>query len=67
MLADLGIYPGPVEKVIAQFEKSGRTVPPNPAIDKMRARFGLPPLPPVPMDEIRKLIGNGSEEEEEKN
>jgi heterodisulfide reductase subunit C len=67
MLADEGIYPPSVEKVIDTFEKTGRTVPMNPAIDRMRARFGLPPLPPVPMDEIQKLIdpnGDGEEKEE---
>jgi heterodisulfide reductase subunit C len=56
MLADAGIYPGAVRKVIETFERTGRTVPHNPAIDKQRAKFGLPPLPPVPVDEIRKLI-----------
>jgi len=65
MLADAGIYPSPVRKVIETFERTGRTVPHNPAIDKHRAKFGLPPLPPVPMDEIRKLIELSPEEEEE--
>ncbi|MFQ5790488.1 MAG: 4Fe-4S dicluster domain-containing protein [Acidobacteriota bacterium] len=56
MLADRGIYPSSVKGVIHTFETQGRTVPMNPAIDKNRARFGLPPLPPVPMDEIKELI-----------
>jgi heterodisulfide reductase subunit C len=56
MLADRGIYPAPVEKVIKTFEEFGRTVPPNPAIDRQREKFGLPPLDPVPMDEIRALL-----------
>ena len=64
VLADAGIYPGPVRKVIETFERTGRTVPHNPAIDKQRAKFGLPPLPPVPVDEIRKLIELGPEEED---
>jgi heterodisulfide reductase subunit B len=56
MLADRGIYPDPVEKVIRTFEETGRTVPMNPAVDKQRARFGLPPMPPVPMEEIHPLL-----------
>jgi len=56
MLADLGIYPDPVQKIIKTFEETGRTTPINPAVDRHRAKYGLPPMPPVPMDEIRKLI-----------
>ena len=65
MLADQGIYPRAVQKVIEAFEKTGRTVPYSPAIDRQRAKFGLPPLPEVPVDEIRKLIELSPEEEEE--
>ena len=65
MLADQGIYPAPVQKVIETFEKCGRTVPYSPAIDRQRARFGLPPLPEVPMEEIRKLIELSSAEEDD--
>jgi heterodisulfide reductase subunit C len=61
MLADLGIYPDAVAKVIETFETTGRTTPISPAVDKQRERFGLPPLPPVPMDEIRKLIEPASD------
>lgn len=56
MLADRGIYPDTVKKVIETFETTGRTTPLSPAVDRQRARFGLEPLAPVPMDEIRKLI-----------
>jgi heterodisulfide reductase subunit C len=56
MLADLGVYPPAVERVIQTFETTGRTVPMSPAIDKQRAKFGLPPMPEVPMEEIRKLL-----------
>lgn len=56
MLADRGIYPGPVSKIIKTFEKTGRTVPYSPAIDKQRAKYGLAPLGEVPMDEIRALL-----------
>ena len=56
MLADRGIYPGPVEKIIDMVETTGRTTPLNPAVDRQRARFDLPPLPPVPVEEIQKLI-----------
>ncbi len=57
MMADRGMYPPGVEKVINTFLAEGRTVAMNPAIDKNRARFGLAPLSPVPMDEIAVLIG----------
>ncbi len=56
MLADRGLAPPAAEKVIRTFLTSGRTVPPSPAVDKQRAKFGLPPLPPVPMDEISKIL-----------
>ena len=57
MLADRGIYPPTVEKVIGTFEETGRTTPLSGAVHRQRERFGLPPLLPVPMDEIRALIG----------
>ena len=56
MLADKGIFPNSVERIIATVEKTGRTVPFNPSIDRQREKFGLPPLPEVPMDEIRALL-----------
>lgn len=56
MLADHGIYPDPVEKIIQTFESTGRTTPLSPAVNRLRERFGLPPLSPVPMDEIRRLL-----------
>ena len=56
MMADRGIYPEGIEKVIETFETTGRTVPLSSAIDKQRERFGLPPLAPVPMEEIAILI-----------
>ena len=62
MLADLGIYPPPVAKIIETFEATGRTTPLNPAVDRQRARFDLPPLPSVPMEEIRKLLEPAPEE-----
>ncbi len=62
MLADRGFAPTAVDKVIRTFEETGRTVPPNPAIDKQRAKFGLPPLPPVPMEEITVLFEPAVEE-----
>jgi heterodisulfide reductase subunit C len=65
MLADLGIYPGPVDKVIKTFEETGRTTPISAAVNRQRERFGLPPLPPVPMKEVQALIepaeGKGDE------
>ncbi len=62
MLADMGIYPDPVRRIIETFEAEGRTVKYNPAIDKQRARFGLPPLPKIDMDEINALIEPPEEE-----
>ena len=56
MLADRGFYPPNVEKVIETFETTGRTTPPSPAVDRQRERYGLPPLAPVPMEEIQKLL-----------
>ena len=56
MLADAGIYPDPVAKIIKTFEETGRTTPVNPAVERQRERFGLPPLSDIPMDEIQKLI-----------
>ena len=56
MLADRGLAPTAAERIIQTFEATGRTVPPSPAIDKQRAKFGLPPLPPVPMDEITAIL-----------
>ncbi len=56
MLADQGIYPDNVQRVIKAFEDTGRTAPASKAIDRMREKFGLPPLVPVPMDEIRPLL-----------
>lgn len=56
MLADRGIYPDPVRKVIKTFEETGRTTPLSSAVTRQRERFGLPPLSPVPMDEIRPLL-----------
>jgi heterodisulfide reductase subunit C len=56
MLADRGFVPSTAAKVIKTFVETGRTAPVNPAVDKQRAKFGLPPLAPVPMDEIHKLM-----------
>jgi heterodisulfide reductase subunit C len=59
MLADRGMSPEAVDKVIKTFEGTGRTVAPNPAIDRQRAKFGLPPMPEVPVDEIATLLEPG--------
>jgi heterodisulfide reductase subunit C len=56
MLADQGIYPTAVDKIIKTFEETGRTTPLSDAVDRHRAKYGLPPMPPVPMDEIRALL-----------
>lgn len=56
MLADRGIYPESAKRIIHTFETTGRTTPGGPAVDKQRERFGLPPLQPVPMEEIQALL-----------
>jgi heterodisulfide reductase subunit C len=56
MLADRGFAPAAADRVIKTFETTGRTVPPSPAIDKQRAKYGLAPLPEVPMDEITAIL-----------
>jgi heterodisulfide reductase subunit C len=63
MLADLNIYPSAASKIIETFEKTGRTTPLSPAVDRQRDRFGLPPIQPVPMDEISKLLEPEADEE----
>lgn len=64
LLADAGICPDPVNKIIEAFEATGRTVAPSAAVDRQRQRYGLPPLQPVPMDEIRALIEPSPERRE---
>ena len=56
MLADRGIYPNAAAKIIETFEKTGRTAPLSDAVNRQREKFGLPPLEPVPMDEINQLL-----------
>jgi heterodisulfide reductase subunit B len=56
MLADRSIYPESGAKVIHAFETTGRTTLLGPAVDREREKYGLPPLDPVPMDEIRLLL-----------
>ncbi len=65
MLADLGYYPEPVKKIIKTFEETGRTTPMSPLVDKNRAKYGLPPMAEVPVDEIKALIEPASKEGEE--
>ncbi len=56
MLAERGLYPETVKKVIDTFEATGRTTPWSPSVDRQRAAFGLPPMRPVPVEEIRMLL-----------
>jgi heterodisulfide reductase subunit C len=62
MLADRGFIPSTAAKVIKTFTETGRTAPVNPAVDKQRAKFGLPPMTPVPMEEIQLLLETEIEE-----
>jgi len=64
MLADRGIYPESVAKVIRTFETTGRTTPIGPPVDREREKFGLGPLGPVPMEEIRPLIEPSAQPQE---
>jgi heterodisulfide reductase subunit C len=64
MLADAGIIPDSAERVIKTFEETGRTTPVTSAVHRQRARFGLPPLSEVPVDEIQKLIQPAADEGE---
>jgi heterodisulfide reductase subunit C len=61
MLADRGFAPPAADRVIKTFMSCGRTVPPNPAVDKQRAKFGLGPLPEVPMEEIITILESAEE------
>ena len=56
MMADRGIYPEGVEKVIGSFEKTGRTALVNQTVDRNRNKLGLPPLSEVPMGEIAQVL-----------
>lgn len=56
MLADRGIVPEPVAKIIQTFEATGRTTPIGPMVDREREKYGLGPLGAVPMEEIRLLL-----------
>jgi len=56
MLADRGIYPEAVEKVVKTFETTGRTTPVGPLVDRQREQFGLPPLRPAPMEELNRIL-----------
>jgi heterodisulfide reductase subunit B len=56
MLADRGLISAGVERVIKTFETTGRTVPASTAVDRQREKFGLSPMPAVPVDEIRTLL-----------
>ena len=44
MLADRGIYPTGVEKIIKAVETTGRTTTGGSVVDRQREQYGLPPL-----------------------
>ncbi|MCD6118861.1 4Fe-4S dicluster domain-containing protein [bacterium] len=62
MLADRGIVPKTVSRIIDTFEKTGRTVQLSSAVTKERAKLGLKPLEEIPMDEIHKLLAPAEED-----
>jgi len=63
MLADRGIVPPTVAKVVEAFETSGRTTPVGSSVERQRERFALPALTEVPMDEIHAVIAEDWEAE----
>ena len=63
MLADRGLAPPTATKVARTFEDTGRTAPHTAAVDRMRDELGLPPLAPVPMEEIRAILAPDEGEE----
>jgi heterodisulfide reductase subunit C2 len=65
LMADAGLTPNVVAKVIDVFEKTGRTVPLSNAVEKQRANYGLPPLQPIPVDELAALIKPSADQKEE--
>lgn len=56
MLADRGLSPAVADSIVETFEQTGRTVKLGKAIDRRREKFGLPPLPEVPMEEITAIL-----------
>ena len=66
MLTDRGGAPETAGKVVETFYACGRTVRESPAVDRLREKYGLPPLAPVPMDEIRQILEPLAEEGEAK-
>jgi len=63
LLADRGREPEAVGKVVEAFWQTGRTTQTGPMVDKMRAAYGLGPLAPVPVEEVRALVGPEPDEE----
>jgi len=57
MLHDRGLQPQAVDRVIRQFGETGRTTPVTPAVERQREALGLPPLRPVPVEEVHALLG----------
>ena len=56
MLADRQKMPKPVQAVIRTFEETGRTVPLSAAVTRNRAKWDLPVLSEIPMDDITALL-----------
>jgi len=56
MLSDRGKTPRTVRKVIQTFEETGRTVPMSKGVVRNRAKWDLPPLHDIDMDEITPLL-----------
>jgi heterodisulfide reductase subunit B2 len=61
MLADRGLAPVAAQKVNRTFLTGGRTTPMSSAVERQREQLGLPPLSAPPVDEIQRLVENGTE------
>jgi len=56
MLADRGIQPDMLGKIVDAFQKTGRTASLGPAVERNRKKYDLPPLTEVPMEEIAEIL-----------
>jgi len=63
MLADRGLDPETAQRVAAAFLETGRTTPITSAVHRNREQFGLPPIEPVPVDELAAILAPEEGEE----
>ena len=63
MLADRGLDPDTAKRVAEAFVATGRTTPITSAVHRNREQLGLPPIQPVPVDEIAAILAPAEGEE----